>query len=487
MSTWHCKVMIIHGRHAQFLRADDSAADLPATSHPSDDLLQDLDSLTAKVRAIVKSQFAVIHRVFPGAVAPSVREVLIERVCHDPAFGLLSHLERLLGGNGMSDKEYVATLSVAYEKCCGLVQSIGSFPLDTPAESDRMRTFLTVQLQVLFGGHRQRYVQIEQDLLGQGFDKTLSMIKWPPIPSGKNKYKLKEQAAKETAKGHQITSPTSGNIPSNTTSLTSPASTTALASPRDAAPANKPEPLNLFYQMLLPISMDDTMPRKFGRDLQESTARCDVVLRNSELRVELMARLYTSYCHAFGDEYLGKMANLSHELVQEPLLCLESASNFFVVLKYFMLTLVTTIFAFVIYQLEMGTECFVGEPCVVGGKVLTKMPEATKHMKFHKRILIDSKGNLTQFEDVFSGIWFIIVTITSVGYGDIVPINMSGKFIAVLAMIFGACYTAMPLTLVGSQFNRSFNDYKRREALTKTKQDVSTRLALAADDDRAWK
>ncbi|RHY56974.1 hypothetical protein DYB30_005280, partial [Aphanomyces astaci] len=161
--------------------------------------------------------------------------------------------------------------------------------------------------------------------------------------------------------------------------------------------------------------------------------------------------------------------------------------RWFQIQKYFMLTLVTTIFAFVIYQLEMGTECFVGEPCVVGGKVLTKMPEATKHMKFHKRILIDSKGNLTQFEDVFSGIWFIIVTITSVGYGDIVPINMSGKFIAVLAMIFGACYTAMPLTLVGSQFNRSFNDYKRREALTKTKQDVSTRLALAADDDRAWK
>ncbi|RHY49916.1 hypothetical protein DYB38_001359 [Aphanomyces astaci] len=369
-------------KHAQFLRADDSAADLPASSHPSDDLLQDLDSLTAKVRAIVKSQFAVIHRVFPGAVAPSVREVLIERVCHDPAFGLLSHLERLLGGNGMSDKEYVATLSVAYEKCCGLVQSIGSFPLDTPAESDRMRTFLTVQLQVLFGGHRQRYVQIEQDLLGQGFDKTLSMIKWPPIPSGKNKYKLKEQAAKETAKGHQITSPTSGNIPSNTTSLTSPASTTALASPRDAAPANKPEPLNLFYQMLLPISMDDTMPRKFGRDLQESTARCDVVLRNSELRVELMARLYTSYCHAFGDEYLGKMANLSHELVQEPLLCLESASNFFVV-----------------NGLDKGD--FVGNKQVqTQSKACTQVVQYLSHMFMHACAALDDVGgvsNRTQF------------------------------------------------------------------------------------------
>ncbi|RHY31452.1 hypothetical protein DYB32_003484 [Aphanomyces invadans] len=157
------------------------------------------------------------------------------------------------------------------------------------------------------------------------------------------------------------------------------------------------------------------------------------------------------------------------------------------VIPYFMLALVTTIFAFVIYQLEMGTECFVGEPCVVNGKLLTKMPEATKHMKYRKRILIDSKGNLTQFEDVFSGIWFIIVTITSVGYGDIVPINMSGKFIAVLAMIFGACYTAMPLTLVGSQFNRSYNDYKRREALSKTKKDVNTRLSLAIDEERSWR
>ncbi|KAG9416799.1 hypothetical protein AC1031_001185 [Aphanomyces cochlioides] len=157
------------------------------------------------------------------------------------------------------------------------------------------------------------------------------------------------------------------------------------------------------------------------------------------------------------------------------------------VIPYFMLALVTTIFAFIIYQLEMGTECFVGQPCIVNGQALTKMPNATLHMKPGKRILIDGKGNLSQFEDVFSGIWFIIVTITSVGYGDITPITMPGKFIAVLAMIFGACYTAMPLTLVGSQFNRSYNDYKRREALTKTKKDVNTRVSLSLEEDAAWK
>ncbi|EQC40726.1 hypothetical protein SDRG_01798 [Saprolegnia diclina VS20] len=157
------------------------------------------------------------------------------------------------------------------------------------------------------------------------------------------------------------------------------------------------------------------------------------------------------------------------------------------VIPYFMLALSTTIFAFLIYQVEMGTECFVGTPCTDSAGKLIKLPPTTAHMPTGKRVLIDVRGQLSQFEDVFSGIWFIIVTITSVGYGDIVPKNMSGKFIAVLAMIFGACYTAMPLTLVGSQFNRSYNDHKRREALTRTKNDVGSRLTLPAPDLTSWK
>ncbi|RHY25291.1 hypothetical protein DYB32_008400, partial [Aphanomyces invadans] len=186
-------------KHAQFLRADSSTTELDHPDAPTcDECLQDLDSLVAKIRAICKSQFVVIQSVFSAAIAPSIREILVERLCHDPAFGLLSHLERLLGRDGMADKEYVAALRAAYEKCCGLVQAIGMLPLETPAETDRMQTFLTAQLQVLFGGHRQRYVQIEQDLLHQSLDQTLGLIKWPAIPSGKNKYKLKDQAARES-------------------------------------------------------------------------------------------------------------------------------------------------------------------------------------------------------------------------------------------------------------------------------------------------
>ncbi|RHY27516.1 hypothetical protein DYB32_006724, partial [Aphanomyces invadans] len=112
--------------------------------------------------------------------------------------------------------------------------------------------------------------QIEQDLLHQSLDQTLGLIKWPAIPSGKNKYKLKDQAAREsttTIKGGAA--PPSTN-PSAAHTLTSPGSTTAITSPREMTPVHaKPEPPNLFYQMLLPISMDDTIPRKFGQALKK--------------------------------------------------------------------------------------------------------------------------------------------------------------------------------------------------------------------------
>ncbi|CAK4066985.1 unnamed protein product [Aphanomyces euteiches] len=287
-----------------------------------EDPAQAMDFLLTKIRAICKSQFAIIQRIFAPATCPSIRENLLERMLHDPAFGVLSHLEKRLRPDD-DHKTYVATLSWTYEKTCGLVHAIGALPLENQLETERMQAFLTLQLQVLFGAHRQRYVEIEQALLSEGFEKTLAMIKWPPIPSGKNKYKLKDQAANKDAK----TTPSSTPVTSPKADTTPPSSTATSA---------KPEPPNLFYQTLLAISMDDTMPLKFCKELKESTARCDLVLQKSELRVDLIAKLFGLYCQAFGDDYLGKMTNLAHELVQEPLLCLDSACNFFNVLKSLM-------------------------------------------------------------------------------------------------------------------------------------------------------
>eukprot|EP00944_MAST-04C_sp_MAST-4C-sp1_P006849 g6849.t1 len=63
-----------------------------------------------------------------------------------------------------------------------------------------------------------------------------------------------------------------------------------------------------------------------------------------------------------------------------------------------------------------------------------------------------SSGGPNEFTSIFSCFWLIIITITTVGYGDISPSTESGKIVCVAAMIFGILYTAMPLAIVGSFF-----------------------------------
>ena len=58
--------------------------------------------------------------------------------------------------------------------------------------------------------------------------------------------------------------------------------------------------------------------------------------------------------------------------------------------------------------------------------------------------------------DGFEGIWTIIVTMTTVGYGGRFPKTTSGKFIVIVAAILGAFYLAMPLSILATQFNQNF-------------------------------
>lgn len=154
-------------------------------------------------------------------------------------------------------------------------------------------------------------------------------------------------------------------------------------------------------------------------------------------------------------------------------------------IPYFMLMVVSTIFSFIMYELEKGQECFYGQECIVNGKNMTFPPELVGS-KLNKRFLVNFKGNISTFDDFFSAFWFVIVTIATIGYGDMEPVSSSGKLVAVAAMIFGACYTAMPLTLVGSQFNKSYREHKRREALLRTKVEVSKPYAIPKSDFHAW-
>ena len=54
------------------------------------------------------------------------------------------------------------------------------------------------------------------------------------------------------------------------------------------------------------------------------------------------------------------------------------------------------------------------------------------------------------FGSLFNSIWWTIVTLMSVGYGDAVPVTPTGKRFAQAVMVFGVGLTAASIGIVGS-------------------------------------
>lgn len=80
--------------------------------------------------------------------------------------------------------------------------------------------------------------------------------------------------------------------------------------------------------------------------------------------------------------------------------------------------------------------------------------------------LDDSKD----FQSIPGSSWFVVITMTTVGYGDVVPVTGSGKFVGALCGLFGVTYLmALPTTVIVSNFSRFYQKTKMAKAGKKLK------------------
>jgi voltage-gated potassium channel len=66
------------------------------------------------------------------------------------------------------------------------------------------------------------------------------------------------------------------------------------------------------------------------------------------------------------------------------------------------------------------------------------------------------------FTHIPATIWWAIVTLTTVGYGDVVPITVLGKAVGGVVMVLGVGLVALPAGILASAFSEAGNDQRCR-------------------------
>ena len=70
------------------------------------------------------------------------------------------------------------------------------------------------------------------------------------------------------------------------------------------------------------------------------------------------------------------------------------------------------------------------------------------------------EGQSNGFEDIPKSIYWTIVTITTVGYGDVVPLTAVGRSLAALLMILGYAIIALPTGIVSAEITKEVEQQK---------------------------
>lgn len=73
------------------------------------------------------------------------------------------------------------------------------------------------------------------------------------------------------------------------------------------------------------------------------------------------------------------------------------------------------------------------------------------------------------FTNIPQAIWWAIVTMTTVGYGDFYPTTVSGYFVGVLCALSGLLLLSMPIAIIASNFGTYYNGLMAREQRDKRK------------------
>lgn len=91
------------------------------------------------------------------------------------------------------------------------------------------------------------------------------------------------------------------------------------------------------------------------------------------------------------------------------------------------------------------------------------------------------------FKNAFSGIWWSVSTLLTVGYGDIYPITMAGKFMATIITFLGVGLVAIPTGIISAGFVEHYTKIKSVCQISYNTDNKFTMIQIEADHPWAEK
>ena len=96
---------------------------------------------------------------------------------------------------------------------------------------------------------------------------------------------------------------------------------------------------------------------------------------------------------------------------------------------------------------------------------------------------------VTPFQTIPHSFWWVMVTVTTVGYGELYPTSIAGKFVGATTMLSGILILALPISIIGSHFEKEYKAVSQRkerqrlrEETGKTRRQQRQRSSTATKD-----